>query len=325
MKIAVYEARADERRDLEAVARELGLELAVTEKILDRESLCLAEGCGGITTLGQSRLDRDMLERVREAGITLLSTRSIGYNHIDLEAARELGIKVCNASYAPNGVADYTVMLILMLLRHYKPAMWRGHVNDYSLAGLQGQELRDLTVGVLGTGRIGRAVLENLRGFGCRLLAYDTCPGALEGVEYTDLETLYVSCDVISLHTPLLESTYHMIDGRALGGMKDGVILINCARGELMDMNDMIRGVEEEKIGGLGLDVFEKEEGIYHRDRRSDIIKNREMAYLRQFPNVIMTQHMAFYTDRAVSSMVRGGLEGIKRMSEGADWPQRLA
>ncbi len=307
-----------------AAADRLGLELEVTQETLNESTLALAKGAQGISTLGRSVLNRELLTKIREQGVAFLSTRTIGCDHIDLNAARELGLQVCNASYAPDGVADYTVMLLLMLLRNYKPAMWRGQVNDYSLAGLQGKELRDLTVGIVGAGRTGRAVLRNLAGFGCRRMAFDPHPTPMEGVEYVSLEDLYAACDVISLHTPLMESTYHMIDRSALAKMKDGVILLNCARGELMDMNDMIQGIEDRKIGGLGLDVFEKEEGIYHQDRRWDIIKNREMAYLRQFPNVIMTQHMAFYTDRAVASMVWGGLEGLVRMAEGKDWPQRL-
>ncbi|MDT8717774.1 lactate dehydrogenase [Clostridium sp. 19966] len=313
MKIAVYEMREDEIKEFYKAADELKVEIVTTKEALNSVTISFANGCDGVTTLGHSILDRDMLQQLKAMGIKYISTRSIGFNHIDIEAAKELGLRVSNASYAPNGVADYTIMLILMTLRNYKPALWRGQVNDYSLEGLQGREMRHLTIGVMGTGKIGKTVIQNLTGFGCKILAYDLYQNeeVKKLATYVDLETLYKECDVITLHTPLLDSTYRIINKAAIEKMKRGVVLINCARGELMNIQDIIEGIEEEKIGALGLDVFENEEGIYHQDRRTHIIKNREMAYLRQFPNVILTQHMAFYTDEAVKSMVRCGVKSL--------------
>lgn len=313
MKIAVYELREDEISEFDKISQEFKLDLVKTKETLNSATVAFAKGCQGVTTLGHSTLDKAMLESLKNIGIKYISTRSIGFNHIDIHKARELGLRVSNASYAPNGVADYTIMLILMTLRNYKPALWRGQVNDYSLEGLQGRELRNLTVGVMGTGKIGKAVIKNLTGFGCRVLAYDLYQEeeVKSLASYVDLNTFYRECDVITLHTPLLDSTYRIINKATLDKMKKGVILINCARGELMDIQDIIEGIEEEKIGALGLDVFENEEEIYHRDRRTHIIKNREMAYLRQFPNVILTQHMAFYTEEAVRSMVRCGIKSL--------------
>lgn len=310
MIITAYEVRGDEQADFEYWGEKLGLTIRYYKEPLSLENLSTAEGSDAITILGHSHMDQKLLDGIKEKGIFFLATRTIGYNHIDLEYAKKIGVRISNSHYAPNGVAEYTIMLILMSLRHYKQALYRGNVNDYSLRGLQGRELRNLTVGIVGTGKIGYQVIENLQGFGCRILAYDTFQRSDMGkkAEYVNLETLYRECDIISLHTPLLDSTYHMIDKRALEKMKDGVVLVNCARGELMNIPDIIEGVESEKIGALGLDVFEKEDGIYHEDRRCDIISNRDMAYLRQFRNVTMTQHMAFYTDAAVSSMVEGAI-----------------
>lgn len=227
-------------------------------------------------------------------------------------------MKIANSNYPPTGVADYTVMLILMSLRHYKQAMWRGHVNDYSLSGLMGRELHELKVGIIGTGRIGQSVIKNLYGFGCKLLAYDMYENeeVKKYAEYTDLDTIISSCDVISIHTPLIDSTYHLIDQEKINRMKNGVVLVNCARGELMDIDALIDGIESQKISALALDVIEGEDGIYHEDKRSDIISNQKMAYLRQFPNVIMTQHMAFYTDIAVESMVKCSVQAINDFIE---------
>ena len=194
-----------------------------------------------------------------------------------------------------------------MCLRQYKQALWRGQVNDFSLQGLQGRDMNELTIGVMGTGRIGLQVLKNLSGFGCRLLAYDVYknPEVEKLATYVDQDTIYKECDVISLHMPLFDSTYHIINHETIAKMKDGVILINCARGGLTDIDALVDGVESEKIGALGMDTVEGEEGIVHEDRRTDIISNRNWFYLHQFRNVIMTQHMAFYTKEAVDSIVR--------------------
>ncbi len=312
MKILAYEVRDDERAEFDRCAKRFDVELLLTEQVPTMENAALAEGCSGVTMLGQGRIDAALLDAYKGMGVRCLATRTIGYDHIDLAHAKEIGLAVCNARYDPNGVAEYTVMLMLLCIRHYKAALWRAQVNDYSLQGLYGREMRCLTVGILGTGRIGTQVAKILSGFGCRVLGYDAHHGAAsQWLTYTDLDTIYRECDIITVHLNLNEETRHMIDDSAIARMKDGVILINCARGALMDTEALIAGIEGQKIGGLGLDCFEHEEGIYHLNRRDEIISNRSMAYLRQFPNVVMTQHMAFYTDAAVASMVQCGIEGI--------------
>lgn len=312
MRFIAYEVREDEKNDFERISKKLNVEIILEERTLTEETAVLARGCDGATILG-SPVNAGVLDKLSELNIKYLATRTIGYNHIDIDYAKNEGIRVSNSGYAPNGVADYTVMLILMCIRQYKQAMFRGNVNDYSLEGLQGKEMRNLTIGVIGTGKIGKTVIDNLHGFGCKILAYDKFinDDVKNKAEYVDLDTLYKKSDVITLHTPLFESTYHMINNEAINKMKNGVVLINCARGGLMHIPDLITGIETRKIGALGLDVVENEEGIYHLDRRTDIISNRDMAYLRQFPNVVMTQHMAFYTDAAVTSMVEGAVNSL--------------
>ncbi|MCC8162735.1 MAG: D-isomer specific 2-hydroxyacid dehydrogenase family protein [Lachnospiraceae bacterium] len=312
MKIIAYEVRDDEREHFDRYAGEFGADLILTDQVPTMENASMAAGCEGVTILGQGNIDAALLDEYKKLGVRCLTTRTIGYDHIDIAHARAIGLPVCNAFYEPNGVAEYAVMLMLLCIRHYKAALWRAQVNDYSLPGLYGREMRNLTVGILGTGRIGTQLAKILSGFGCRILGYDQYQGeASRWLSYTDLDTLYRESDIISVHLNLNEQTYHMIDSDAIARMKDGVILINCARGALMDPEALIAGIEQEKIGSLGLDCFESEEGIYHLNRRDEIISNRSMAYLRQFPNVVMTQHMAFYTDAAVSNMVRCGIEGI--------------
>ena len=326
MIVSAYEVRPDEMPYMKALEQQLGCEVQTHTEGLTLSSIPeLPEG-SAVSVLGMYHYGEAELRAMSARGVTALSTRTVGYNHIDLEAARACGISVCNARYDPNGVADYTVMMILLCLRNYKQALWRLQVNDYSLGGLMGRELKDLTVGIIGTGRIGAQVIRSLHGFGCKILAHDThINESLSGqADYVPLDELYRSCDIISLHVPLMLETWHMINDKSLSLMKDGVVLINCARGDLMDINALIHGIESEKIGALGLDVLESEEGIVHRDRKTDIFSNREMAYLRQFKNVVYTPHMAFYTDAAVGQMVDCGIRGCLQMARGEACPTRL-
>lgn len=311
MKLFAYEVRPDETAAFDRIEKELGIEIGRTKDVLCAETLHLAAGCQGVTILGHSNMNRQLLALLKNSGICALSTRTVGCNHIDLNAAKDLGIRICNTSYGAECVADYTVMLLLICLRNYKPALWRMQVNDYSLSGLQGRQVGSLTVGIVGTGRIGQQVMQNLSGFGCKFLCYDPFPNPNVKAEYVTLDEIWEKCDVITFHTPLTQDSFHMVNRQTIAKMKPGVVLINTARGELMDVEALIDGIESEKIGKLAMDVFDEEEGIYHENLRDRIIKNRSMAYLRQFPNVIMTPHIAFYTAEAVDSMVEGGVRGI--------------
>lgn len=313
MNIFAYEVRPDESGAFDRISQSLDVTVTRCPEPLTHENIHLCRGCRGITTLGHSHLDRALLRSLKDQGVEVVATRTVGCNHIDLEAARELGMQICNTNYGPECVADYTVMLLLLSLRNYKPALWRMQVNDYSLGGLEGRQIRSLTIGVVGTGRIGRQVMQDLSGFGCRFLCYDPFPNpdAAALGTYVSLEELWTNSDVITFHAPLTQDNYHMVNRETLAMMKPGVVLINAARGALMDMDAVIEAVENRQIGSLALDVFEDEDGIYHHDRRTDILKNRSMAYLRQFPNVVMTPHMAFYTQEAVESMVCGGVTGV--------------
>lgn len=313
MKIAAFEVREDENEIFQRCQNQYKCDIHCSSDILTPEIAKTLRGYDAVTTLGRSNIDATLLDTLLSVGISAYATRTVGMNHIDVAYAKQIGIQVVNVNYPPNGVADYTIMLMLMAIRHFKQAMWRTHVNDYSLRGLLGREINQMTVGVAGTGNIGSQVIKNLSGFGCRILAYDknVNQSIKDLVEYVSFDELLKESDIITFHIPLLEDTYHIIDKVAIQKMKDQVVLINCARGELMDPDALIHGIENQKIGALGLDVFEGEVGIYHEDKRSDIICNPKMAYLRQFPNVIMTQHMAFYTDVAVENMVEGAIKEL--------------
>ena len=253
IRIVAFETREDEISKFKELADQFEVEIICRPEVLTGESLAGITGASGISVLGQSLVDREIMAQLKRQKINFISTRTVGYNHIDLRAANEFGIRVSNAYYDPNGVADYTVMLILMSLRKYKQALWRANVNDYSLKGLQGREMRKLTVGIVGTGRIGAQVIENLSGFGCRLIAFDTRINETikDRVQYLSLDELYAEADIISYHVPLLESTHQMVRRETLAKMKNGVILINCSRGELMNFSDITDGIESHKIGAM--------------------------------------------------------------------------
>ena len=323
MKIAAYSCREYEAKAFDRYEKELGFTVLRYPENLSMANVDGTLGCDGVTISGSGKLDQDLFVKLKQNGIKFVACRSVGYNHIDLEAAQEMGIRVSKGAYAPNGVADFTVMLMLMCLRHCKPMMARAMVNDYTIDGLQGKEMHNQTVGIVGAGNIGRTVAKNLSGFGCKILAYDPYPSQeLEGIaQYVSLEEIFRESDILSFHVPLFEESYHLVNEETLKQMKDGVILVNTARGELLDTEALIRGIESQKIGALGLDVLEGEGGIYFQDHRCHILQNQQMAYLRQFPNVVMTHHCAFYTDQAGDDMVRNALTSLNQMERGEPCP----
>ena len=326
MKVAVYNYRDfDEKKWFDRYSQELGIELVICHDAPNLFNIELARGCECADII-TSKIPRELVAKFHEVGVRYLATRTIGYDHIDLEAAKEYGIHVANAPYGPDGVADYAVMLILMSLRNMKRILERTNIQDYTLQGCLGKELKDLTVGVIGTGRIGRTVIRDLTGFGCKILAYDLYPSeeVKEHAEYVELDTLFAEADVITLHTPLTEQNFHLINHTNMEKMKDGVIIVNTARGSLIDIPALIEEIENGKIGAAALDVVENEFGLYYYDHKSDILKNRDLAVLRGFPNVTFSHHMAFYTENAIRTMVADSLIGCKRFMDGEENPWQV-
>lgn len=305
MKLAVFNHREDEAEFFTRFCKEYQVEPVYVSEAPSPQSIQKVAGCDCASVI-TTRIDKEVLDAFHEAGIRFISTRTIGYDHIDLSRAKELGIGVGNVTYSPNSVAEYAVMLMLMANRKIKTIMTRSMGQDYSLAKVRGQEIRKQTVGVIGTGQIGRKVIQNLSGFGCRILAYDKYPNDAAGeyAQYVELERLYREADVITLHVPGNDANHHMIGKKEFSMMKDGVVLINTARGTLIDTKALIAAVECGKVGAAALDVVENETAIYYKDFKYQPVAHHDMAVLNSFPNVIMTPHTAFYTDMAVSDMV---------------------
>lgn len=318
MKMAVYSCRPDERGLFEKYGKELGVDLVFSSRRADLANAALAEGCQGVSVITKP-VGRELIDLWHGYGVKVISTRTVGYEHVDYRYAAKLGIGVSNVSYTPHTVAEYTVMAILMTIRKMKTILTRYMVQDFSLEQVRGRELCHMTVGVIGTGQIGETVIRNLSGFGCRILAYDIAEkdSVRAWGEYVPLETLYRESDIITLHTPATEQTMHMINEESIGAMKDGVCIINMARGSLIDTDALIRGLESGKVGAAALDVIEKEGEIYYKDFKYAPAGHHQMAVLQSMPNVLMTPHTAFFTNEAVGDMIRYSIESCLNTAMG--------
>jgi D-specific alpha-keto acid dehydrogenase len=288
------------------MAPRLGVVPTITEAAVSEANIGLAVGNRCISIGHKTQVTNSTLLALSEAGVTYISTRSVGYNHIDVSYADSVGISVETVAYSPDSVADYTLMLMLMAVRHAKSVIRRTDVHDYRLNEVRGQELRDLTIGVIGTGRIGGAVMDRLRGFGCRTLAYDTRPTA--SADYVTLGALLEQSDIVTLHTPLTAETHHLLDRERIGRMKRGAVIVNTARGALLDTEALISALESGRLGGAALDVLEGEEGIFYADCSDKPIESQLLLRLHRLPNVLISPHTAYYTDHALRDTVEHSL-----------------
>ncbi|MER7707488.1 D-isomer specific 2-hydroxyacid dehydrogenase family protein [Kitasatospora sp. NPDC097605] len=309
-RITVYGCGPDEADLFRELAPGFGVRPAVTDAPVSEATSELAAGSRCISVGHKSPVTRATLRALGGLGVGYISTRSIGYNHIDVAYAESVGILVGNVSYSPDSVADYTLMLMLMAIRDAKAIVRRTDAHDYRLSEVRGRELRDLTVGVIGTGRIGTAVLERLRGFGCRVLAHDNRQAGRPGaaVERVPLDELLRRSDLVTLHVPLTAATHHLLDRRALARMKDGAVVVNTGRGGLIDTEALLRELEGGRLGGAALDVVEGEEGVFYADCRDKPLESKALLRLQELPNALISPHTAYYTDHALRDTVENSL-----------------
>lgn len=306
--VTVYGCDADEAALFRELAPRFGVTPTITGAPVSGATAGSVNGNRCVSVGHRHRIGRPALAALSRAGVRYISTRSIGYDHIDVEYAARLGLSVENVRYAPDGVADYTLMLILMAVRGAAPMVRRTDRHDYRLPDRRGRDLRDLTVGVLGAGRIGTAVLDRLRGFGCRVLTHSNRGAGAGDVPLT--EVLRHS-DVVTLHTPLTAATHHLLDRDRIGLLKHGAFVINTGRGALIDTDALVSALESGRVGGAALDVVEGEEGIFyadHRDRPPDTASLVRLQRLQRTPNVLISPHSAYYTERALRDTVENSL-----------------
>jgi D-specific alpha-keto acid dehydrogenase len=304
--ITAYGCGPDEAALFREMAPRLGARPTITMAAVAEGTVELAAGNRCISVGHKTRITTSALFALSQAGVTYISTRSIGCNHINVSYAKSVGITVENVAYSPDSVADYALMLMLMAVRNAKSMVRRVDIHDYRLPEARGKELRDLTIGVIGTGRIGVAVMNRLQGFGARILAYDSRPAA--GVDYVSLEELLTLSDIVTLHTPLNAGTRHLLDRQSIERMKPGAFVINTGRGPLLDTEALISALESGRLGGAALDVLEGEEGIFYVDCRNKPVDNKLLLRLQELPNVIISPHAAYYTDHALSDMVENSI-----------------
>lgn len=319
MRVAVFSTKPYDEEFLDA-ANSGGLELVYFEPRLTPATVPLANGFPAVCVFVNDQLDTNVLRGLAQGGTKFISLRCAGYNNVDLAAARDLGFCVSRVpAYSPHAVAEHTAALILALNRKIHRAHARVREGNFSLDGLLGFELAGRTVGIVGTGKIGIVVARIMGGFGCRVLAYDPYPGSdleREGGEYVALDTLVAEADIITLHCPLTPETHHLIDAQAIARMKRGVMLINTSRGALVDTQAVIEGLKEGRIGYVGLDVYEEEADLFFEDLSNRVIRDDVFARLLTFPNVIITGHQGYFTQRALRNISETTIANLRECAE---------
>ena len=318
MGITIYGCEQDEAVLFREMAPLLGVVPTITDGALSDATVDLASGNRCISVGHKTQITGTILLALRQAGVRYVSTRSVGYDHIDVRCAERVGISVENVAYSPDSVADYTLMLMLMAVRGAKSTISRADVHDYRLGAVSGKELRDMTIGVIGTGRIGATVIVRLRGFGCHVVAYDRCPRT--SAEYVPLDELLQQSDVVTLHTPLNADTHHLLNRRRIAQMRRGAFIINTGRGALLDTNALLSALESGKLGGAALDVLEGEEGIFYSDHSQRPIDNQLLSRLQALPNVLITPHNAYHTEHALRDIVENTLLNCVRFERSVAW-----
>jgi len=303
MKILFYDTKKYDKESFEKAKAEYeGIEIEYLEPDLSVQTATLAKGFDAVCAFVSSDVSAPVVDKLAEAGVKLILLRCAGFNNVDLDEAKAKGITVLRVpGYSPEAVAEHAMMLALAVNRHVHKSYIKVRENNFALTGLTGINFYGKTAGIVGTGKIGAAMCRICQGFGMKVIAYDMYPNkSLDFVEYVDLETLLRTSDLVSLHCPLTDDTYHMISEYNISRMKDNVILVNTSRGALIKTEDLIAGIRAKKFFGVGLDVYEEETNNVFENREDDIMETSITSRLLSFPNVIVTSHQGFLTEEAL-------------------------
>jgi D-lactate dehydrogenase len=323
MRAVLFSARPYDARSFRASndARSEPVDLVFQEARLDRTTVELARGFEVVVPFVNDVVDAEVISALAAGGTRLLALRSAGFNHVDLHAAESAGIAVMRVpAYSPHAIAEFTVGLMLAVERRIHRAYARVRDGNFNLEGLLGSDLHGRTVGIVGSGRIGALVARILGGFGCALLVADPFPSddlAGLGARVVDLDTLFASSDIITLHCPLTPETYHLIDADAIARMRPGVMIVNTSRGALVDTRAVIDGLKSGHIGTLALDVYEEEGDLFFEDLSDRVITDDVFSRLLTFPNVLITAHQAFFTTEALARIASTTLDNIAAFAKG--------
>ncbi|MGN0432483.1 MAG: 2-hydroxyacid dehydrogenase [Lachnospiraceae bacterium] len=295
------------------------IDITFIEPNLTPETAQLADGYEAVCAFVNMDLSEKTIRRLKKCGVKLILMRCAGFNNVDLNVAKECGITVMSVpGYSPEAVAEHAMALVLTAVRHTHKAYIKCRENNFNLTGLMGVNLHGKTAGIVGTGKIGAAMARICHGFGMRIIGYDLYPNkSLDFVEYVDFDTLLKEADLISLHCPLTEENYHLINSKTIEKMKDGVILVNTSRGALIKTADLIEGIRDEKFFAVGLDVYEEETGTVFEDMSDQILEHSTMARLLSFPNVMVTSHQGFFTREALEAISETTMDNALAFVEG--------
>ena len=312
IKTAFYDTKNYDRPSFERYGQQHDVQFRFLETKLNEDTVELANGCDAVCVFVNDTVNAKVIDRLYEMGVRLIALRSAGYNNVDVRAAFGKLHVVHVPAYSPYAVAEHAMALLLTSVRRIHKAYNRTRDFNFSLNGLTGFDLHGNTVGVVGTGRIGRIFIDICRGFGMRVIAYDHFPAKDSGIEYVELQELFGRSDVISLHCPLTDETRHMINDEAVERMKKGVVIINTSRGGLIDTEALLNGIRARKIGAACLDVYEEEADIFFEDRSGHILNDEALSRLISMPNVIVTSHQAFLTEEALSNIAETTVANIR-------------
>lgn len=329
MRIAFFDTKPYDHKAFEEANLQYEFEIDYFESRLKKSSASLTKGYDVVCVFVRDHLDAEVINKLIENNVKIIALRCAGYNNVDLKAAQGK-IKVVRVpAYSPYAVAEFTVGMMLTLNRKIHKAYVRTREANFSLDNLTGFDIYQKTIGIIGTGKIARVVIKILKGFGVNILAYDPYPNdefAKElGYTYTDLDTLYRKSHIISLHCPLTEETYHLINEESIEKMRPKVMIINTGRGKLIDTAALIEGLKSRKIGAAGLDVYEEEDAYFYEDYSSKVIDDDTLSRLIMFPNVLVTSHQAFLTKEALSNIAHTTLKNIHNYSHNKELAHEVA
>lgn len=312
IQVAFYDTKEYDKAAFEPYGAQKDIRFRFLETKLNADTVALAEGCDAVCVFVNDQVDATVIDRLHHYGVRLIALRSAGYNNVDVRAAYGKLHVVHVPAYSPYAVAEHAMALLLTSVRRIHKAYNRTREFNFSLNGLTGFDFHGKTVGVIGTGKIGRIFIDICRGFGMRVLAYDKYPSKDGGIEYAPLERLFEESDILSLHCPLTEETTHLIDTDAIQKMKKGVVIVNTSRGGLIDAEALLEGIKARKIGAACLDVYEEEADIFFEDRSGHILNDDLLSRLISMPNVIVTSHQAFLTREALGNIAETTVNNIR-------------
>jgi D-lactate dehydrogenase len=324
MKVAFFDTKPYDTPSFEKFGKENGIKFKFYETKLNEDTVALAKGCEAVCVFVNDTVNAAVIDKLEALGVKILALRCAGYNNVDIQYAKDKLRVVSVPAYSPYAVAEHAMALLLTSIRRVHKAFIRTRDHNFSLNGLTGFDLHGKTVGVVGTGKIGRIFINICRGFGMNVIAYDKFPAKDSDIEYVELDELFSRSDIISFHCPLTDETYHMIDEKSVEKLKKGVVIINTSRGALIDAEALLEGIKARKIGAACLDVYEEEKNVFFQDFSGHIIADDTLARLISMPNVIVTSHQAFLTEEALSNIAETTVSNLIACHKGEECANEL-